>query len=102
MDDFNTALANLTAGATDAARQALLLFDGGIQIYGGLAERVNAIKQINAEIGTANQPAATTSAADSAQATWNSLKKFATSESGFLVAGALAVLGIGLIFSRGK
>lgn len=94
---FSDALANLTKGATNAAETVLNLFDSGFQVYAGVAERVNAIKKINSEISA---PVSSTVPQKASEAL-NSFETFIKSEKGLLTVGAVSVLVLALVFSRG-
>lgn len=95
---FSDALSNMTVGITDAMESALRVFDGGLAVYGGVVERVNAIKRMNQEIA---QPAPII-VSPGAPVSLSSVGNFLKSESGLLVVGALSVLFVGLIFSHGE
>lgn len=96
--EFVGLLNNLNEGAINATATLLNLFDNGVKIYGGVANRVQAIKQISREL--AKPEPEIVQVEDPSKKSL--LKKIFEDKNNLVVIGAISVLALAVIFSKGK
>jgi len=89
-------LADYGTKIKDAASTVLSLFDDGFNVYTSVAERMNAIKILNAETTNKVNSLTTTQT----PTTTSTITNFFQSQEGLIIAGAIGALFVGMIFIK--
>ena len=91
--DSSSILSSMGTGVKDALGSVLSLFDNGLNVYMGVAERVAAMKLLNSQIATNAQQLINPTPTDQ-------ISNFFKSQTGIIVVGALGVLIVGALVLR--
>lgn len=95
--DYVSLLNDMTSGVLNSFKIALGATDGLLNIYGQLPERIRAFRMINQEI---SDPEPITIETPTAKNSF--LDNLSKNQGAVIVLGALGVLGVAIVLSRGE